>query len=98
MKPPPFHYHDPLTLAETIDLLSRLENAKLLAGGQSLMPMLNFRYAQPDNVIDLGRVDELAYIREEGSGLRIGAMTRQRDIEFSESKSKLSSRKYRASV
>jgi len=84
MKPPPFRYHDPRTLAETIDLLARLENAKLLAGGQSLMPMLNFRYAQPDNVIDLGRVEDLAYIREEGSGLRIGAMTRQRDIEFSD--------------
>jgi aerobic carbon-monoxide dehydrogenase medium subunit len=84
MKPPPFTYHDPRTVAETIDLLGRLENAKLLAGGQSLMPMLNFRYAQPDHVIDLNRVDGLSYIRAEGGGLRIGAMTRHRDIEFSD--------------
>jgi carbon-monoxide dehydrogenase medium subunit len=84
MKPPPFTYHDPRTVAETVDLLGRLENAKLLAGGQSLMPMLNFRYAQPDHVIDLNRVDGLSYIRAEGGGLRIGAMTRHRDIEFSD--------------
>jgi len=84
MKPPPFTYHDPRTVAETVDLLAQLENAKLLAGGQSLMPMLNFRYAQPDHVIDLNRVDGLSYIRAESGGLRIGAMTRHRDIEFSD--------------
>ena len=57
MKPPPFSYHDPRTVAETVGLLSRLENAKLLAGGQSLMPMLNFRFVQPDHIIDLNRVE-----------------------------------------
>ena len=83
MKPPPFRYHDPRTVADAAGLLGRLENAKLLAGGQSLMPMLNFRFVQPDHIIDLNRVDGLSYIRP-GATLEIGAMTRQRDLEFSE--------------
>src|SRR5918997_2459361 len=82
MKPPPFSYHDPRTLAEAVALLGRLENAKLLAGGQSLMPMLNMRFVQPDHVIDLNRVEGLSYIRVEGDVLDVGAMTRQRDLEF----------------
>lgn len=84
MKPPPFQYHDPRTLAEAVTLLGKLENAKLLAGGQSLMPMLNMRFVLPDHVIDLNRVEGLAYIKESGGALEIGAMTRQRDIEFSD--------------
>jgi carbon-monoxide dehydrogenase medium subunit len=84
MKPPPFSYHDPRTVSEVVGLLSTLENAKLLAGGQSLMPMLNFRYVQPDHIIDLNRVDGLAYIRETAAGMEVGAMTRQRDLEFSD--------------
>src|ERR1700691_3839527 len=84
MKPPPFSYHDPRTAADAVALLSSLDNAKLLAGGQSLMPMLNMRYVLPDHVIDLNRVDGLSYIRERDGGLEIGAMTRQRDIEFSD--------------
>ncbi len=84
MKPPPFSYHDPKTVAEVVGLLSTLDNAKLLAGGQSLMPMLNFRYVQPDHVIDLNLVEGLAYIRETPEGIEVGAMTRQRDLEFSE--------------
>ncbi len=84
MKPPPFSYHDPRTVADVIGLLSTLENAKLLAGGQSLMPMLNFRYVQPDHIIDLNRVEGLSYIRETADGMEVGAMTRQRDLEFSE--------------
>src|SRR3954470_7814518 len=83
MKPPPFQYHDPKTLAEAVRLLGSLDNAKLLAGGQSLMPMLNFRFVLPDHVIDLNRVEGLSYIRESGDTLEIGAMTRQRDLEFS---------------
>jgi carbon-monoxide dehydrogenase medium subunit len=83
MKPPPFQYHDPRTIAEAVGLLGRLENAKLLAGGQSLMPMLNMRFVLPDHVIDLNRVEGLSYIKEVGGALEIGAMTRQRDIEFS---------------
>jgi carbon-monoxide dehydrogenase medium subunit len=84
MKPPPFSYHDPKTVAEVIGLLSTLDNAKLLAGGQSLMPMLNFRYVQPDHIIDLNRVEGLSYIRETADGMEVGSMTRQRDLEFSE--------------
>jgi carbon-monoxide dehydrogenase medium subunit len=84
MKPPPFSYHDPKTVEETVGLLDRLENAKLLAGGQSLMPMLNFRFVQPDHIIDINRVDGLSYIREVDGALEFGAMTRQREIEFSD--------------
>jgi aerobic carbon-monoxide dehydrogenase medium subunit len=84
MKPPPFHYHDPRTVADVVGLLGRLENAKLLAGGQSLMPMLNMRFVLPDHVIDLNRVDGLSYIREGNGGIDIGAMTRQRELEFSD--------------
>src|SRR5580700_597299 len=84
MKPPPFSYHDPKTVAEVVGLLSSLENAKLLAGGQSLMPMLNFRFVQPDHIIDLNRVEGLSYIRDTAEGMEVGAMTRQRDLEFSD--------------
>jgi carbon-monoxide dehydrogenase medium subunit len=84
VKPPPFSYHDPRSVAEAVQLLSTLENPKLLAGGQSLMPMLNMRFVLPDHVIDLGKIEGLAYIREANNALEIGAMTRQRDIEFSE--------------
>jgi len=83
MKPPPFSYHDPRTVADAIGLLATLENAKVLAGGQSLMPMLNMRFVLPDHVVDLNRIDSLSYIRASGDALDIGAMTRQRDIEFS---------------
>src|SRR5438034_1354626 len=84
MKPPPFSYHDPTTVEEAVGLLNRLDNAKLLAGGQSLMPMLNMRFVLPDHVIDLNRVEGLSYIKESGGALEIGAMTRQRDIEYSD--------------
>jgi aerobic carbon-monoxide dehydrogenase medium subunit len=82
MKPPPFSYHDPATVSEVLDLLGRCDNARLLAGGQSLMPMLNMRFAVPDHVIDLNRVEALSFICESADALEIGAMTRQRDIEF----------------
>lgn len=81
MKPPAFSYHDPETLGEAIALLHELENAKVLAGGQSLMPMMNMRYVLPDHVIDLGRIPDLAFIREKTEAIEIGAMTRQRTIE-----------------
>jgi len=84
MKPPPFRYHDPGTVADAVALLAQLDNAKLLAGGQSLMPMLNMRFVQPDHVIDLNRVEGLSFIREADGALDIGGMTRQRDVEFSD--------------
>jgi len=83
MKPAPFIYHDPNSLADAVDLLARLDNARVLAGGQSLMPMMNFRYAMPDHLIDLNNVRELAHLGCEGDALLVGAMTRQRDLEFS---------------
>jgi carbon-monoxide dehydrogenase medium subunit len=84
MKPPPFSYHDPRNVQDAIGLLSRLDNAKLLAGGQSLMPMLNFRYVLPDHIIDLNKIESLSSLRETDGVLEIGAMTRQRDLEFSD--------------
>ena len=84
MKPPLFSYHDPRAIREVVELLARLDNAKLLAGGQSLMPMLNMRFVLPDHVIDLNRVEGLSFIREANGALEIGGMTRQRDLEFSD--------------
>ena len=81
MKPPPFTYHDPRSLADALRLLGSLENAKVLAGGQSLAPMLNFRYVLPDHLVDLNRIDELSGIRLEGRRITVGAMTRQRALE-----------------
>lgn len=89
MKPPPFSYHDPQSVEDAVALLSQHENAKILAGGQSLMPMLNMRYVLPDHVIDLNKIDGLSYIREDGDAVEIGAMTRQRDLEFSDSVERL---------
>ncbi|HEY6865252.1 MAG TPA: FAD binding domain-containing protein, partial [Burkholderiales bacterium] len=84
MKPPRFSYYDPETVPEVVGLLRKLENSRVLAGGQSLMPMLNMRLALPDHVIDLNGVTELSYLREKSDALEIGAMTRQREIEFSD--------------
>jgi carbon-monoxide dehydrogenase medium subunit len=84
MKPAPFDYHCPETLPEALQLLATLENARPLAGGQSLMPMLNLRLATPDHLVDLGRIAELSRIEEGAEGLRIGAMTTQRTLEKSE--------------
>ena len=84
MKPPPFSYHDPRSISDVVGLLGRLDNAKLLAGGQSMMPMLNMRFVQPDHIIDLNKVDGLSYIREADGALEVGAMTRQRELEFSD--------------
>jgi carbon-monoxide dehydrogenase medium subunit len=84
MKPPAFEHHLPRTLQEALEKLRDLQNARLIAGGQSLMPMLNLRLAYPDHLIDLNGLDELAYIREVDKEIRIGAMTAQRTIEFSE--------------
>src|SRR5204863_6480341 len=84
MKPAKFEYHAPSTLDEAIALLVRYGgDAKLLAGGQSLVPLLNFRLARPAALVDLNRIASLAYIREQDGQVRFGAMTRQRTIEFS---------------
>jgi carbon-monoxide dehydrogenase medium subunit len=82
--PASFEYTAPQTLAEAIDLLrSRGEGAKVLAGGQSLIPLLKLRLAAPTMVIDINGIPGLDYIREEGGFLRIGALTRMADVEAS---------------
>jgi aerobic carbon-monoxide dehydrogenase medium subunit len=84
MKPAPFEYHAPETVDETLALLSQLgDQARLLAGGQSLVPLMNFRLLRPAHLIDLNGVRELSYLRVEDGELRIGAMTRQRALERS---------------
>lgn len=84
MKPASFDYYAPKTISAAIDLLNQYGgDARLLAGGQTLMPMMNFRLAAPPVIIDLNRVEELDFIECAGDVVRIGAMTRQRSIEFS---------------
>ena len=84
MKPPSFDYHAPASAAEALELLGRYgPDARLLAGGQSLVPLLNFRLSAPAVIVDLNRAADLAYIKEESGRVRLGAMTRQRAIEFS---------------
>jgi carbon-monoxide dehydrogenase medium subunit len=84
MKPPPFEYFAPETLEEALALLARYgDDAKPLAGGQSLIPVLNFRLARPGVLIDLNGIASLAGIQATKDGLRIGAMTRQREAERS---------------
>lgn len=84
MKPAPFEYFNPMTVPEALALLAEHgEEAKVLAGGQSLVPLMNFRLARPKVLIDLNRIPSLAYIREADGGLAIGAMTRQRAVERS---------------
>ncbi|MFZ1921819.1 MAG: xanthine dehydrogenase family protein subunit M [Xanthobacteraceae bacterium] len=83
MKPAPFDYHAPRQLKEAAEMLASLPNAKILAGGQSLVPMMNFRYLIVDHLIDLGRVEDLRGVAAIDGQLRMGAMTRQRDLESS---------------
>ncbi|MDR7517070.1 MAG: xanthine dehydrogenase family protein subunit M [Armatimonadota bacterium] len=84
MKPPPFRYAAPASVDQVVSLLAAHgPEAKLLAGGQSLMPLLNLRLARPAVLVDLNRVRELDYIREEDGQVIIGAMTRQRTAERS---------------
>jgi carbon-monoxide dehydrogenase medium subunit len=91
MKAPVLRYLAPRTVDEALGLLGETENARILAGGQSLVAMLNMRFAFPDCLIDINRIPELAYIRAmesggEGGGegvIDIGAMTRQREVEYS---------------
>ncbi len=84
MKPVKFDYHAPTSLDDAVALLQRYGgDAKILAGGQSLMPLLNFRLSRPAALVDLNRIPSLAYIREHDGQVRLGAMTRQRTIEFS---------------
>jgi carbon-monoxide dehydrogenase medium subunit len=76
MKPAPFEYERAADLASALSALARYgSEAKVLAGGQSLIPMLNLRLASAERLIDVGRLDELRYIRVDGDELHIGALT-----------------------
>jgi carbon-monoxide dehydrogenase medium subunit len=85
MKPALFEYHDPSTIEEALSLLDQFgDDAKILAGGQSLVPLMNFRLARPAQIIDINRISSLDYVRDRNHSLVIGALARQRNIEFSE--------------
>ncbi len=85
MIPAAFDYHAPKTLADAVALLERYgDGAKVLSGGQSLLPLLKLRLGQADHLVDIGRIPGLEYIREEGGFLKIGAATRETALERSE--------------
>ena len=85
MIPPPFEYLSPNQLSEAISLLQKHgEDAKILAGGHSLIPAMKLRFALPEYLIDIGGIEGMDYLREEGGQLRIGAMTRESSLEESE--------------
>jgi CO/xanthine dehydrogenase FAD-binding subunit len=86
MKPAAFEYHAPDSLEQALQIMRlHASEGKILAGGQSLVPAMNFRVVQPGVLIDLNRVSELSFIHEEGETIRIGAMTRERHLEFDSS-------------
>ena len=84
MIPRQFEYHAPQSVPEAIALLQKYgDTAKLLAGGHSLLPMMKIRFAEPEHLVDLGKVADLRGIREKGKELRIGAMTTENDLIWS---------------
>jgi carbon-monoxide dehydrogenase medium subunit len=84
VKPPPFEYHAPTSIEEAIASLTSLEDAKVLAGGQSLVPLLNFRLARPAHLVDINRVAGLDQIYERHGGIAVQALVRQAAVEDSE--------------
>lgn len=84
MIPASFDYHAPGTLDEAIALLERHDDAKVLSGGQSLLPLLKLRLGAAGHLVDIGRIPDLEYLREEGGWLLIGGRTRESDLERSE--------------
>jgi carbon-monoxide dehydrogenase medium subunit len=85
MIPAAFDYHAPATLDEALALLSEHgDEAKLLSGGQSLLPLMKLRFAAPEHIVDINRIPGLAYIEEGGGFLRIGALVRESELERSE--------------
>jgi aerobic carbon-monoxide dehydrogenase medium subunit len=84
VKPAPFAYHRAHSVGEAVALLAELgDEAKILAGGLSLVPMMNFRLARPSALIDVTKIAGLSYLRTDGDGLRIGALTTHRMVETS---------------
>jgi carbon-monoxide dehydrogenase medium subunit len=84
MKPASFAYHTPSTIAEAVKILGSGVDARVLSGGQSLMPMMNFRFVLPDALIDVNGIPEMSGIEVKGDRVEIGAATRQRELEFSD--------------
>ncbi|HTO96667.1 MAG TPA: xanthine dehydrogenase family protein subunit M [Myxococcales bacterium] len=85
MIPPAFDYHAPASIPEALALLSRFgDSAKVISGGQSLLPLLKLRLGTADHLVDIGRIPGLEYVREEGGFLRIGGRTRESALERSE--------------
>ncbi len=83
MKPPPFEYHAPDSVEEACALLGSLEDAKILAGGQSLVPLLNFRLARPQHLVDINRIPGLDRIYQRDGGIAVQALARQVQVEDS---------------
>jgi carbon-monoxide dehydrogenase medium subunit len=82
VKPSPFAYSAPTSVEEALDTLAEVgEYGKVLAGGQSLLPILTMRLAAPGHLVDINRVDELAYVRADRSGVRVGALARHAEVE-----------------
>jgi aerobic carbon-monoxide dehydrogenase medium subunit len=82
MIPGKFSYHAPTSVSEAIALLGQYgDDAKILSGGQSLIPLMRFRLAEPSHLVDINNIHGLAYIREEDGALRIGALAREADLE-----------------
>jgi carbon-monoxide dehydrogenase medium subunit len=83
VKPPSFEYHAPTTVEEVCALLGSLEDAKVLAGGQSLVPLLNFRLARPQHLVDINRIGGLDRVYERDGGVAVQALARQAAVEDS---------------
>src|SRR5579884_262335 len=90
MYPRPFHYHRARSLKEASTMLSQLgEEARVLAGGQSLIPLMKLRFANPQHLIDLNFVPRISYVKESKGELRFGALTRHAEIEHSSAAAKI---------
>jgi len=82
MIPANFNYHKATSVSEAIALSEKLgEEAKYMSGGHSLLPMMKLRFATPEHIIDISKIDGLSYIKEDGDSLKIGALTTQTEME-----------------
>jgi CO/xanthine dehydrogenase FAD-binding subunit len=89
LKPAPFEYHAPATIEDACSLIGSREDAKVLAGGQSLVPLLNFRLARPGHLVDINRVADLDRIYQRDGGIAVQALARQAEVEDSQLVSRL---------
>jgi carbon-monoxide dehydrogenase medium subunit len=84
MIPAPFEYRRAESVEDAIQALTADEDAKILAGGHSLLPLMRLRFARPSTLVDIGRIRDLSYVREDGDRVAIGALTRHHDVATSE--------------